>query len=247
MALNDEHGPAEAASLSRRSLVRVGAFATALFSTLGGTARAAGALGSRSNGAVAGVHLLQSSEGKSTDEKELAVKIGRAMLAGPSAITRDATVADMDEHGNLTVLRQGTNHWVCTPGDENKVGSPPTCLDPMALQWLRDVMNGRPKPTNAVPGVAYMLCGATQHSNTDPFDKTSPAIPIGPHWMILWPFDAASCGLPTTVRDDGAWIMFDGTPYAYLHICGTPWVGNEYAPDTAAVWTMAYQKKASPS
>jgi transposase len=24
--------------------------------------------------------------------------------------------------------------------------------------------------------------------------------------------------------------MFDGTPYAYLHICGTPWIGSEYEP-----------------
>ena len=35
-----------------------------------------------------------------------------------------------------------------------------------------------------------------------------------------------SC-LPNTVGDAGAWVMFDGTPYAYLHICGTPWIGNE--------------------
>ena len=45
-------------------------------------------------------------------------------------------------------------------------------------------------------------------------DKTSPAIPIGSHWMITWPFDAAANGLPTTVRDKGA--------YAYLHVCGSP-------------------------
>jgi len=36
--------------------------------------------------------------------------------------------------------------------------------------------------------------------------------------MILWPFDAAQSGLPTTVRDAGAWIMFAGTPYAYMPI-----------------------------
>jgi hypothetical protein len=29
--------------------------------------------------------------------------------------------------------------------------------------------------------------------------------------------------LAITVRDKGAWVMFAGTPYAYLHICGTPW------------------------
>jgi hypothetical protein len=48
-----------------------------------------------------------------------------------------------------------------------------------------------------------MLCGATQHSTTDPFDRNSPGIPIGPHWMIIWPFDAKRCGLPNTVRDAG--------------------------------------------
>jgi len=60
--------------------------------------------------------------------------------------------------------------------------------------------------------------------------------------MILWPFDAKHCGLPTTVRDAGAWIMFAGTPYAYLHICGTPWDGNEYTPGDEATWTMQYTK-----
>jgi hypothetical protein len=85
-----------------------------------------------------------------------------------------------------------------------------------------------------------MLCGATQHSNTDVADNTSPAIPIGPHWMIMWPFNAEESGLPTTVRDAGAWVMFNNTPYAYLHICGTPWTGNEYQPNDTAIWTMRY-------
>ena len=107
-------------------------------------------------------------------------------------------------------------------------------------EGMMDVKARKPKPTNTAPGFIYMLCGAMQHSNTDPFDKTSPAIPIGPHWMILWPFDAKRCGLPNTVRDAGAWVMFDGTPYAYLHICDTPWVGTEYGPGQVAIWTMRY-------
>ena len=63
-------------------------------------------------------------------------------------------------------------------------------------------------------------------------DRTVAAIPIGPHWIITWPYDAEGifAGLPNTVRDAGAWVMFDGTPYAYLHICGTPWSGNRYGP-----------------
>jgi hypothetical protein len=33
-----------------------------------------------------------------------------------------------------------------------------------------------------------MLVGATQRSDSDPYDKTSPPITVGPHWMIMWPF-----------------------------------------------------------
>jgi hypothetical protein len=83
-----------------------------------------------------------------------------------------------------------------------------------------------------------MLCGATQHSNTDPSHKTSHS--DRPALVILWPYSAPLDGLPNTVRDAGAWVMFDGTPYAYLHICGTPWVGNEYTPGQEPVWTMRY-------
>jgi hypothetical protein len=115
------------------------------------------------------------------------------------------------------------------------------CVDELGMQrW--DAFAGKPAPSNHAPGLCYMLCGATQHSNDTPFDRTSPAIPIGPHWMVLWPFDAKHCGLRTTVRDAGAWIMFAGSPYAYLHICGTPWGGNEYAPGDEARWTMQYTK-----
>jgi hypothetical protein len=34
--------------------------------------------------------------------------------------------------------------------------------------------------------------------------------------------------------------MFAGTPYAHLHVCGSPWDGNEYHPGDKAVWTMKY-------
>ncbi len=167
-------------------------------------------------------------------------KIRRAMLAGPSGITRDATVAEMDREGNLSVLRAGTNDWVCVPGDQNIIGSTDMCLDPMGMVWMRDVMARKPRPTNPSPGLIYMLNGATQHSYTDPFDTTSPAIPIGPHWMILWPFDAKAAGLGTVMRDAGALVMFAGTPYAHLHIVGSPWEGKEYHPGDRAVWTMTY-------
>jgi len=169
-------------------------------------------------------------------------RVRRARLSGPEHVTKDATVAEIAADGNMTVLVQGTNEWVCTPGNENKIGDPPMCMNPMGMRWMMDAMQGKPKPTNTAPGMIYMLCGATQRSNTNPADKTSPAIPIGPHWMITWPFNAAANGLPTTVRDKGAWVMFAGTPYEYLHVCGDPWEGNEYHQGDRAVWTMAYAR-----
>ena len=182
-----------------------------------------------------------------TDEQSTAEairneKIRRAMLAGPALITNEATVAEMSKDGQLTVLRSGTNDWVCVPGDQNVVGAVDMCLDPMGMVWMQDLMARKPKPTNTAPGLIYMLNGATQHSYTDPFDTTSPAIPIGPHWMILWPFDAKAAGIGSVMRDAGAMVMFAGTPYAHLHICGSPWDGNEYHPGDRGVWTMTYSR-----
>jgi hypothetical protein len=108
-------------------------------------------------------------------------------------VTKNATVAIIAVDGTISILTKGTNEWVCVPGDENGIGGPPMCMNPMGM-----------------------------------------------HRMITWPFDAAANGLPTTVRDAGAWVMFEGTPYSYLHVCGSPWEGNEYHEGDKAVWGMAY-------
>lgn len=213
-------------SVSRRSFV--------------GGAIVTGALPAFLPPAASGGDSQDASSTNHLDEEIRKEKIRRAMLSGPSAITKDATVADMDREGNMTVLRPGTNEWVCVPGNQNIIGSADMSIDPMGMVWLKDLMARKPKPTNTAPGLIYMLNGATQHSYTDPFDTTSPAIPIGPHWMILWPFNAKAAGLSTVMRDAGTMIMFAGTPYAHLHICGSPWEGREYHPDAQAVWTMRY-------
>jgi hypothetical protein len=93
-------------------------------------------------------------------------KIRRARLSGPSVVTADATVAEMASNGQMTILARGTNQWVCCPGNENVVGDVPMALDPMGMQWFRDLHAHRPKPTNTAPGLIYMLCGAIQHSYT---------------------------------------------------------------------------------
>ncbi len=177
-----------------------------------------------------------------TEEQRNAVKIGRARLSGPSQVTKDATVADLAPGGNMTVLHKGTNEWTCFPGDENAIGNVPMACDPMGLVWIMDLLKGKSAPTNTAPGLIYMLCGATQRSITNPFDHTSSAIPIGPHYMIMWPFDSTLHGIPTNVRDSGAWIMYDKTPWAHLHVCGSPWDGTVYHPEKAPnpIWTMTY-------
>jgi hypothetical protein len=95
-------------------------------------------------------------------------------------------------------------------------------------------------------GLIYMLCGATQHDLDDPLEAANDAndvsIPIGAHYMILWPYDSKLHGFPNNIRDPGAWVAFDGTSYTHLHICGSPWEGIVYHPEKAcsATWTMKY-------
>ena len=64
--------------------------------------------------------------------------------------------------------------------------------------------------------------GATQRSDTDPYNTISPPIPIGPHWMIMWSFDPKTTGLPVMHKPSGAYIMWAGSPYAHVHVMGRP-------------------------
>ena len=43
-----------------------------------------------------------------------------------------------------------------------------------------------------------------------------------PQWMIMWPFEASATKLPTTPNPSGVYIMFNGTPYAYLMVYQNP-------------------------
>ena len=103
-------------------------------------------------------------------------KIARALSAGPLNVTKNATVAEMDAQGQMKILRPGTNDFTCLPGDPKGIGSPPMCEDKVAMQWNHDFAEHKAKPTINVPGVEYMLAGATQRSDSDPFDKTDPPI-----------------------------------------------------------------------
>jgi hypothetical protein len=168
-------------------------------------------------------HAQMADHSSMTDSGETTqAKIARAMSAGPADIAKSARIIDSDADGNIVVLREGNNGFTCMPGNPKAVGDPPMCEDAASMQWGADFKAHKPKPTNTVPGITYMLAGATQRSDTDPYDTTSPPIAIGPHWMIMWPFDPKATGLPTTHKSTGAYIMWAGSPYAHVHIMGRP-------------------------
>jgi hypothetical protein len=120
------------------------------------------------------------------------------------------------------VLREGSNGFTCQPGNPKVLGRPASCSNEAARQWSADMAAHKAKPTNAEPGIVYMLAGATQRRASNPSDKIGSPITIGPHWMIMWPFDPKMTGLSATSKDTGAYIMGAGTPYAHLHIVGQP-------------------------
>jgi hypothetical protein len=133
------------------------------------------------------------------------IQMARAIAAGPKEITDQARIMGTDAQGNRIVLREGNSDFICQPGKPQFVAQPASCYT-----------------TNSKPRITYMLAGATQRSITDPDDKTSPPLAVGPHWMIMMPFDPKTTGLPVTYSDTGTYIMWAGTRSAHLHIMGRP-------------------------
>lgn len=99
------------------------------------------------------------------------------------------------------------------------------CMDAAVQQWVTDLMNNAPKPTNTVPGVAYMARGGSH------FEKGGKVVMSGdgakhvaepPHWMLMWPFAAAGTKLPIAPNPSGVYIMLESTPYAHLMVYQDP-------------------------
>ena len=90
-------------------------------------------------------------ENNNVSDEIVRAKIRRALLSGPDSVTREATVAEMDARGKMTVLRPGTNRWLCLPGNENIIGQADMCADPMVMRLMMDVMAKKPKPSNTEP------------------------------------------------------------------------------------------------
>ena len=114
--------------------------------------------------------------------------IKSAMSAAPEAVSRNATIVDIDADGKMRVLRKGTNNFTCMPDSPGTPGPDPLCADRNAMQWIDAWANKKPPPAGKV-GFMFMLAGGSDPSNTDPFaEKPAPNndwVTTGPHVMIV--------------------------------------------------------------
>jgi hypothetical protein len=161
----------------------------------------------------------QPSAAATTDQK-----IASAMTAAPAQLVADATIMDWpaSDSGKPTMLRPGTNGWICFPDFAGTTGNDPMCIDKNWQEWMNAYMTHQP-PHVASLGVAYMLApGGAEASNTDPY-ATVPTTDNqwghdGPHLMLIVANPRALLGLPTTRQEGEPYVMWPGTPYVHIMV-----------------------------
>ena len=143
-------------------------------------------------------------------------KIARAMSAAPSDISEAATIMDVDG----TILREGSNGWVCLPGIGLIPGDQhPMCNDAVWMKWMAAAGSGSAFSTDVV-GVSYMLMGDAMVNNGNPI-ATDPSdggvwVQEGPHMMIVFPNMDMLADLPRDPFAGGPYVMWGETPLAHV-------------------------------
>ena len=149
----------------------------------------------------------------------------KAQTGAPAAISANATISHIDPAGKAVhVVRQGTNGFTCSLIPDGS--DAPFCADAQAFQFLADAFTGKPKPTSTAPGIAYMAAGGMHYETPDGEIVMAPGantkmVSEPPHWMLMWPADPATSGLPSKATG-ATYIMFAGTPYAHLMVYQDP-------------------------
>ncbi|MFN8662394.1 MAG: hypothetical protein U0075_10920 [Thermomicrobiales bacterium] len=160
--------------------------------------------------------LTQALPAASQDAADSEAAMASAMAAGPLSITDHATIMAVD---GTTVLQEGTNGWTCFPDANATPAEDPMCLDETWMGWLAAISTGT-EPDTQVVGLAYMLGGGSDASNTDPFAAepeegnawiTSPA-----HVMVIMPGAIDQTVFTTDPLSGEPFIMWAGTPYEHL-------------------------------
>ncbi len=156
--------------------------------------------------------------------KEQLIKLAES--AAPAEISKEATIMIPGEDGKLVEAKKGSNGFTCIPDIDGLSKPDPICFDQPTGQWVNDLMSGAPKPTNTVPGISYMAQGGWHYEKDGKvIMKDEPGAKLvkeSPHWMVVWPFESKTAGLPSMPNKFGTYIMFEGTPYAHLMIHQDP-------------------------
>ena len=143
-------------------------------------------------------------------------EIQSAISAGPASLAENATIMKWDG----SVLREGTNGWVCRPDNPGNGGIDPWCHDEAWSNLLEALVNSK-EPTYDKLGIAYMLAGDAPISNITPAGKKEDGDwveGLGAHLMILVPDQTMFDNVSTDPDNGGPWIMWPGTPYAHIMI-----------------------------
>jgi hypothetical protein len=153
-------------------------------------------------------------------------QIKLALSAAPDHIAKGAGVLLPGQDGKLAEAKKSENGFNCIPTVNNRAEPDPMCFDAAVGQWVESLQSKAEKPSNTVPGISYMARGGYHWEkdgkvlmNEEPGAKL---VKEPPHWMLMWPFSSAETKLPTLPNPSGAWIMFDGDPYAHLMIYQDP-------------------------
>ena len=174
--------------------------------------------------AVAGHH-----EGdKAIDHNSAEWQIQAFSSAAPKFLGDFATIIGTDG----TVLREGSNGWVCQSANPRPVpdsgwASPheamPACHDGEGMKWMMGYMQGK-APDMKRDTFMWMLHGDMGEDNTKAgVLSQSDATPgqwveSGPHLMLM-PRDPESLSAyPTDFTTGAPYVMFPGTPHAHLMI-----------------------------
>jgi hypothetical protein len=159
----------------------------------------------------------------SQDDAEVTARIASAMSAAPAAISEQATIMDnaVDDAGTFVVLREGSNDWSCFPDIPASPGNDPACYDQTWLDWNYAFLAGE-APNTTVAGIAYMLQGGSDASNTDPL-ATEPAageawVNSGPHIMLILPGELDQSVFSTDHDSGEPSIMWAGTAYEHIMV-----------------------------
>ena len=162
--------------------------------------------------------IVASGLGSSAFAESKEEKIARAMSAAPSDINENATIMDVDG----TILREGSNEWVCLPGVGLIPGDKhPMCNDLVWMKWMAAVGSGTEFSTDVV-GVSYMLQGDAMVNNDNPM-ATDPNdggvwVQDGPHLMMLFPNRDLVANLPRDPFVGGAYVMWADTPLWHVMV-----------------------------